>query len=231
MITLRKADERGVTKLDWLESRHTFSFGEYFDPKESGFSVLRVINEDRVVPGGGFETHPHRDIEIITYVLDGAVEHRDSLGNRSVIPAGEVQRITAGTGIMHSEFNRSPSAPLHFLQIWIIPNGRGLKPGYQQKSIRDRTRGKLSLIASPKDSDGALTINQDVELYVGTLGGGELIEKKLGKSRKAYVHVAHGKVSLDGIDLIEGDGAKIVDEPQLKLSALENAEVLLFDLP
>jgi quercetin 2,3-dioxygenase len=231
MITLRKAEERGVTKLDWLDSRHTFSFGEYFDPKQSGFSVLRVINDDRVAPGSGFETHPHRDIEIITYVLDGAVIHRDSLGTRSVIPAGDVQRMTAGTGIMHSEFNPSPSAPLHFLQIWIMPSGRGLKPGYQQKSIRDRTRGKLSLIASPKGGDGALTINQDVELYVGTMGGGELIEKKIGKSRKAYVHVARGKVSLDGIDLIEGDGAKIVDEPQLKLSAPEDAEVLLFDLP
>ena len=231
MITVRKAEERGVTKLDWLDSRHTFSFGEYFDPKENGFSVLRVINDDRVAPGSGFGTHPHRDMEIITYVLDGAVEHRDSLGTRSVIPAGDVQRMTAGTGITHSEFNPSPSAPLHFLQIWIIPSRRGLKPGYEQKSIRDRTRGRLSLVASPKGGDDALTINQDVELYVGTIGGGKLIEKEIEKSRKAYVHVARGKVSLDGIDLIEGDGAKIVDGQRLKLSAPEDAEVLLFDVP
>jgi redox-sensitive bicupin YhaK (pirin superfamily) len=230
MITLRKAEERGVTKLDWLDSRHTFSFGEYFDPKQSGFSVLRVINDDRVARGSGFETHPHRDIEIITYVLDGAVVHRDSLGNRSVIAAGDVQRMTAGTGIMHSEFNPSPSAPLHFLQIWIIPRRLGLKPGYEQKSIRDRTTGKLALVASPKGG-GVLTINQDVELYVGTIGGGKLIEKEIEKNRKAYVHVTRGKVSLDGIDLTEGDGAKIVDEQQLKLSAPEEAEVLLFDLP
>ena len=230
MITLHKAEERGVTKLDWLDSRHTFSFGEYFDPNESGFSVLRVINDARVAPGSGFQTHPHRDIEIISYVLDGTVIHRDSLGTRSVIPAGDVQRMTAGTGIMHSEFNPSPTEPLHFLQIWIIPSRRGLKPGYEQKSIGDRTMGKLSLVASPKGGN-ALTINQDVELYVGTIGGGKLIEKEIEKSRKAYVHVARGKVSLDGIDLIEGDGAKIVDEQQLKLSAAEDAEVLLFDVP
>jgi redox-sensitive bicupin YhaK (pirin superfamily) len=231
MITVRKAEERGVTKLDWLDSRHTFSFGEYFDPKENGFSVLRVINDDRVAPGSGFGTHPHRDMEIITYVLDGAVEHRDSLGTRSVIPAGDVQRMTAGTGIMHSEFNPSPSAPLHFLQIWIIPGRRGLKPGYEQKSIRDRTRGRLSLVASLKGGDDALTINQDVELYVGTIGVGKLIEKEIEKSRKAYVHVVSGEVSLDGIDLKEGDGAKICDEQQLKLAAPEDAEVLLFDVP
>jgi len=231
MITLRNAKERGVTKLDWLDSRHTFSFGEYFDPKENGFSVLHVINDERVAPRSGFGTHPHRDMEIITYVLDGAVEHRDSLGTRSVIPAGHVQRMTAGTGIMHSEFNSSPLEPLHFLQIWIIPSRLGLNPGYEQKSIRDRTSRKLSLVASPKGGDGALTINQDVELYVGTIGGRKLIEKEIEKSRKAYVHVARGKVSLNGIDLTEGDGAKIVDEQQLKLSAPEDAEVLLFDLP
>jgi hypothetical protein len=193
--------------------------------------VLRVINDDRVARGSGFETHPHRDIEIITYVLDGAVVHRDSLGNRSVIAAGDMQRMTAGTGIMHSEFNPSPSAPLHFLQIWIIPRRLGLKPGYEQKSIRDRTTGKLALVASPKGGGGVLTINQDVELYVGTIGGGKLIEKEIEKNRKAYVHVIRGKVSLDGIDLTEGDGAKIVDEQQLKLSAHKEAEVLLFDLP
>jgi quercetin 2,3-dioxygenase len=231
MITVRKAEERGVTKLDWLDSRHTFSFGEYFDPKENGFSVLRVINDDRVAPGSGFGTHPHRDMEIITYVLDGAVEHCDSLGTRSVIPAGDVQRMTAGTGIMHSEFNPSPTEPLHFLQIWIIPGRLGLKPGYEQKSIGDRTKGKLSLVASPKGGDGALTINQDVELYVGTIGGGKSLEKEIEKSRKTYLHVARGKLSLNGTDLVEGDGAKIVDTQQLKFSAGEDAEVLLFDLP
>lgn len=231
MITVRKANDRGATKFNWLDSRHTFSFGEYFDPQENGFSVLRVINDDRVAPGNGFGTHPHRDMEIITYVLEGAVEHRDSLGTKSVIPAGDVQRMTAGTGITHSEFNRSLSQPLHFLQIWIIPDRLGLNPGYEQKSIGDLVKGKLSLVASPKGGGGVLTISQDVELYIGTIGGGNSIQKEIQQSRKAYVHVSRGKISLNKIALGEGDGAKIVDQQRLELFAPDQAEILLFDLP
>ncbi len=231
MITLRKASERGLTKLDWLNSRHTFSFGEYFDPKENGFSVLRVINDDHVAPGKGFGTHPHRDMEIITYVLEGAVEHRDSLGTRSVIPAGDVQRMTAGTGIQHSEFNPSPSEPLHFLQIWILPEAAGIKPGYEQKTLGDRTKGKLALVASHKGGDGALKIHQDADLYIGALTKGQSVEKEISKGRSGYVHVARGKLDLNGIALGEGDGAKIKDESHLKFAATDDAEVLLFDLP
>jgi redox-sensitive bicupin YhaK (pirin superfamily) len=231
MITLRKASDRGLTKLDWLNSRHTFSFGEYFDPKENGFSVLRVINDDHVAAGKGFGTHPHRDMEIITYVLQGQVEHRDSLGTRSVIPAGDVQRMTAGTGIQHSEFNPSPSEDLHFLQIWILPEARGIKPGYEQKTLGDRTKGKLTLVASHEGGDGALTINQDADLYIGVLKAGQSVEKEIAAGRSAYAHVASGKVSLNGLALGEGDGAKISDERKLIFSASDDAEVLLFDLP
>jgi len=231
MITLRKASDRGLTKIDWLNSRHTFSFGEYYDPKEMGFSVLRVFNDDHVEPGKGFATHSHRDMEIVTYVLEGAVEHRDSLGTRSVIPAGDVQRMTAGTGITHSEFNPSPSAPLHFLQIWILPEAAGIRPGYEQKTLGDRTKGKLSLVASHAGGDGALKIHQDTDLYIGALSKGQAVEKELASGRNAYVHVARGKLSLKGIALGEGDGAKIKDESRLKFAATDDAEVLLFDLP
>jgi quercetin 2,3-dioxygenase len=231
MISIRKASERGLTKLDWLNSRHTFSFGEYFDPKENGFSVLRVINDDHVAPGKGFGTHPHRDMEIITYVLEGKVEHRDSLGTRSVIPAGDVQRMTAGTGIQHSEFNPTSADPLHFLQIWILPEARGIKPGYEQKTLGDRTRGKLSLVASHEGGDGALKIYQDADLYIGALEKGQSVEQEIASGRNAYAHVARGKVSINGIAMGEGDGAKISDEARLKFVAPEDAEVLLFDLP
>jgi redox-sensitive bicupin YhaK (pirin superfamily) len=231
MITLRKASDRGLTKIDWLNSRHTFSFGEYYDPKEMGFSVLRVINDDHVEPGKGFATHSHRDMEIVTYVLEGAVEHRDSLGTHGVIPAGDVQRMTAGTGIQHSEFNPSSSAPLHFLQIWILPEAAGIKPGYEQKTLGERTRGTLALVASHAGGDGALKIHQDADLYIGALTKGQSVEKDIIKGRSGYVHVARGKLDLNGIALGEGDGAKITDETQLKFSATDDAEVLLFDLP
>jgi len=231
MITMRKASDRGLTKIDWLNSRHTFSFGEYFDPKENGFSVLRVINDDWIGAAKGFGTHPHRDMEIITYVLSGAVEHRDSLGTRSVIPAGDVQRMTAGTGIQHSEFNPSPSEPLHLLQIWILPEAAGIKPGYEQKTLGDRTKGKLTLVASHVGGDGALKIHQDTDLYIGALAKGQSAEKELARGRSAYVHVSRGKMSLNGIALAEGDGAKITAESHLKFAAPEDAEVLLFDLP
>jgi quercetin 2,3-dioxygenase len=231
MITPRKASDRGLTKIDWLSSRHTFSFGEYYDPREMGFSVLRVINDDHVKPGKGFATHSHRDMEIVTYVLEGAVEHRDSLGTHGVIPAGDVQRMTAGTGIQHSEFNPSPSAPLHLLQIWILPEAAGIKPGYEQKTLGDRTKGKLSLVASRDGGDGALKIHQDADLYIGALTKGQAVEKDLARGRSGYVHVARGKLDLNGIALGEGDGAKIEDESRLKFSATDDAEVLLFDLP
>ena len=231
MITLRKASERGLTQLDWLNSRHTFSFGEYFDPKENGFSVLRVINDDQVAPGKGFGTHPHRDMEIITYVLEGKVEHRDSLGTRSVIPAGDVQRMTAGTGIQHSEFNPSSSEGLHLLQIWILPEARNIKPGYEQKTLGDRTKGKLTLVASHAGSDGALKINQDADLYIGALAKGQSAERDIASGRNAYAHVARGKVSLNGVAMDAGDGAKIAGEHHLKFDATEDAEVMLFDLP
>ena len=231
MINLRKSDERGRTKLDWLDSRHTFSFGEYFDPKENGFSVLRVINDDRVAAGRGFATHPHNDMEIITYVLEGEVEHRDSLGTRSVIPAGDLQRMTAGTGIQHSEFNPSPSQSLHFLQIWILPEARGLKPGYEQATIGDRTRHRLSLVASRTGGEAVLKINQDVHVYIGSLDRGRSAGKEIAAGRKAYAHVARGKVSMNGIAMGEGDGARIGDESHLEFVAAEDSEVLLFDLP
>ena len=231
MINLRKSDERGRTRLDWLDSRHTFSFGEYFDPKENGFSVLRVINDDQIAAGRGFGTHPHNDMEIITYVLEGAVEHRDSLGTRSVIPAHDLQRMTAGTGIQHSEFNRSPSQSLHFLQIWILPEARGLSPGYEQATIGDRTRGRLSLVASHAGGEAVLKINQDVDLYIGSLDRGQSAGKEIAAGRKAYAHVARGSVSLNGIAMGEGDGARISGESQLKFAAAEDSEVLLFDLP
>ena len=231
MISIRKSDERGRTRLDWLDSRHTFSFGEYFDPKEDGFSVLRVINDDHIAAGRGFGTHPHNDMEIITYVLEGAVEHRDSLGTRSVIPAHDLQRMTAGTGIQHSEFNPSSAQSLHLIQIWILPEARGLKPGYEQATIGDRTRGGLTLVASRKGGEAVLKINQDVDLYIGSLDRGQSAGKEIAAGRKAYAHVARGRVSLNGIAMSEGDGAKIGDESQLKFAAAEDSEVLLFDLP
>jgi quercetin 2,3-dioxygenase len=228
MITIRKADDRGHTHLDWLDSRHTFSFGEYYDPKHMGFSVLRVINDDRVAKGQGFGSHPHRDMEIVTYVLEGEVEHQDSLGTRSVIPAGDVQRMSAGTGIVHSEFNRTDK-PLHFLQIWILPERRGLEPGYEQKTLGPKDG--LRLIASPKGGDGALTIHQDVNLYAGHLKAGESIDREIAPKRNAFVHVARGSLNLNGNSMSEGDGAAISDELKLTLSASKDAEVLVFDLP
>jgi quercetin 2,3-dioxygenase len=231
MVSIRKSNERGRTKLDWLDSRHTFSFGEYFDPKENGFSVLRVINDDRIAAGRGFGTHSHRDMEIVTYVLEGEVEHRDSLGTNTVIPAGDLQRMTAGTGIQHSELNPSPSQSLHLLQIWILPEARGLSPGYEQRTISDRTRGRLSLVASHTAGDAVVKINQDVDLYIGSLNRGQSVEKEIAAGRKAYAHLARGGVSLNGIALGEGDGAKIGGESHLKFVAAEDSEVVLFDLP
>ncbi|HXW84076.1 MAG TPA: pirin family protein, partial [Candidatus Binataceae bacterium] len=228
---VRRAADRGLTQLDWLKSRHTFSFGDYFDPKHNGFSVLRVINDDWVSPGRGFATHSHADMEIVTYVLEGAVEHRDSLGTRSVIPAGDVQRMTAGTGITHSEFNPSQSAPLHFLQIWILPERRGLTPGYQQKSLGQTLPGQLALVASHAGGNGALIVHQDVDLYAGRVGPSDSIVHRLRPERRAYAHVALGKVALNGVALAEGDGAQLAGEARVEFANGSGAEVLLFDLP
>jgi redox-sensitive bicupin YhaK (pirin superfamily) len=231
MITVRHQDERGQARLGWLDSRHSFSFGDYFDPHHSGFRALRVINEDRVAPGRGFEAHSHRDMEIISYVLEGALEHKDSLGTGAVIRPGDVQRMSAGTGITHSEFNPSADAPVHFLQIWIIPAERGLRPSYEQThfSGADR-RDRLKLVGAPDGRDGAVTIHQDANLYVALLGGGRSVEHAFAEDRFGWIQVARGAVSANGIELSEGDGAAIRGETAITITGEGEAEVLLFDL-
>ncbi len=231
MLQLRKAHERGHANHGWLDSWHTFSFADYHDPKHVSFSALRVINEDRVSPGEGFPTHPHRDMEIITYVLEGALEHKDSLGTGSVIHPGEVQRMSAGTGIRHSEFNHSQSEPVHFLQIWILPNRQGVKPGYEQKRIDPaKLNGKLRLVASPDGHDGSVTIHQDARVYAGLLNGDE-VTHSLARGRRAWLQVARGTARINGTTLHAGDGVSIENESLLRLTAEGSAEVLLFDLP
>ncbi|MBF2047784.1 MAG: pirin family protein [Elainella sp. C42_A2020_010] len=231
MITLRPAGERGHANFGWLDSRHSFSFGNYYDPAHMGFRALRVINEDRVAGGGGFPTHPHRDMEILTYVLSGALSHRDSMGNTATIHANEVQRITAGTGITHSEFNASDSEPVHFLQIWIVPEQRGLTPSYAEAAFPAETRqNQWRLLAGGNSSNGAIHINQDVDLYAALLTDGEQLNFPLRPGRHAWLQVAQGKVSLNGLSLEADDGAAISDETQLEVLAHSDAEVLLFDL-
>ncbi len=231
MIQLRKAAERGASRLDWLDSRHTFSFADYYDPKQMGYRALRVINEDRIAPGAGFPSHPHRDMEIITYVLAGAVEHRDSLGNGSVIRPGEIQRMSAGTGIVHSEFNASPSEPLHLLQIWLLPGERGLAPGYEQRPFaRDQARGRFALVAGPAGGSDAVTIHQDATLSIAILEAGESAALELKPGRHAWVQIARGGVTVDGQQLSAGDGAAVSGQAAVRMAASEPAEVLLFDL-
>jgi redox-sensitive bicupin YhaK (pirin superfamily) len=232
MLTLRRAEERGRANFGWLDSSHTFSFGHYFDPAHMGFGSLRVINDDRVVGGEGFPAHPHSDMEIVSYVLDGALEHKDSLGTGSVIRPGDVQRMSAGSGIRHSEFNASATEPVHFLQIWIIPEKKGLKPGYEQKSFSTaEKRGELRLVGSRDGRDGSVTIHQDVDLYATVLSDGEAVTHDLKSGRKAWVQVARGSASLNGKDLREGDGVAVDAAGALKLSGTaKDAEVLLFDL-
>ncbi len=231
MITIRHGEDRGRVVLDWLDSRHSFSFGHYYDPKHMGFRALRVINDDRVSPGGGFATHPHRDMEIITYVLDGTLEHADSLGNGSEIRAGEVQRMTAGTGVTHSEFNHSQVAPVHLLQIWILPAEKGLAPSYEQRAFApEQKRGRLTLVAAHDGRDGALTVHQDAEIYAALLDAGKSVSHRLAAGRHAWLHLAHGAVVLNGHALTEGDGAAVSDEEVLAISAETDAELLLFDL-
>ena len=231
MITLRPAEERGHANHGWLDSHHTFSFADYHDERHMGFRALRVINEDRVEPGRGFGTHAHQDMEIISYVLDGALQHRDSLGNGSILRPDEVQRMSAGRGVTHSEFNPSNVERVHFLQIWILPNARGLPPSYEQRRFpsEDR-RGRLRLLAAADGRDGAVTIHQDVDLYGTVLEGGLQVRHDLRTGRHAWVQVARGSVDLNGHPLAAGDGAALSDERGVELHADAPSEVLLFDL-
>jgi hypothetical protein len=230
MMIVRPSEARGHVNHDWLDSHHTFSFGGYYDPDFMGFRALRVINEDRVVAGEGFDTHSHRDMEIITYPLSGAIAHRDSTGGREVLRTGEVQRMTAGTGIQHSEFNAADEE-LHFLQIWIIPGQKGLKPGYEQKSFPGNERqGRWRVVASPDARDGSLTVHQDVVLSSTLLGKGEQAEYTLAPGRHAWVQLARGRGTLNGVELKAGDGVAVSQESRLVLTASEPVEALLFDL-
>jgi hypothetical protein len=231
MIEIRHAEERGVANFGWLNSQHTFSFGHYHDPNHMGFGPLRVINEDRVQPGRGFDTHGHRDMEIISYVLEGALEHKDSMGNGSIIRPGDVQRMTAGTGVRHSEFNPSKNEHVHFLQIWILPEREGLEPGYEQKTFGEsEKRGALRLVGSRDGRGGSVTIHQDVDLYVTCLGAAEEISYDLKSRRKAWVHIARGRAEVNSTALEAGDGVALVDEARVTLRGLSDAEILLFDM-
>jgi len=231
MITIRRSNERGGGDYGWLKTRHTFSFSDYSDPKWMGFRTLRAINEDWVAPSGGFPTHPHRDMEIITYVLSGKLEHKDSLGTGSVILPGDGQRMTAGRGIRHSEANPSKSEPVHLLQIWIFPDKQGHEPGYEQKSFPENEKlGKFRLIASNDGADGSVKINQDAKLFVTLLAPGEEVTQPLGAKRHAWLQVAKGEVEVNNQKLRQGDGAGVSDVAELALKATEEAEVLLFDL-
>lgn len=231
MLELRRAADRGVANFGWLDSRHTFSFGHYHDPKQVGFSDLLVINDDRVQPGMGFGTHPHRDMEIFSYVLEGALEHKDSMDTGSVIRPGDVQMMSAGSGITHSEFNHSQEELVHFLQIWILPNRTGVAPRYQQKNFAPaEKRGRLRLIISPNGEDGALGVYQDARVHAGLFEGAERAQFSLSPDRYAYVHVARGSVQVNGTVMEAGDGARIRDERVLTFDSGQDAEVLLFDL-
>ena len=231
MITIRKSEDRGHLNYGWLDTYHTFSFDQYYDAAHMHFRTLRVINEDRVAAGKGFPTHSHRDMEIITYILSGSLEHRDSMGNGSVIRPGDVQRMTAGTGVAHSEFNPSDSESVHLLQIWIMPNARNLAPGYEQKFFSEKERqDKLRLIASPDGNDGSVKINQDARMYTALVEPGAKLTHALKEDRYAWLQVARGIVNVNGVELNQGDGAGINREDNLALSAGDRAEFLLFDL-
>lgn len=231
MLTLRKSEERGHANHGWLDSYHSFSFADYYDPAHTGYGALRVINEDRIQPGAGFGTHGHRDMEIISYVLDGALAHEDSMGNGSSIVPGDVQRMSAGSGVRHSEFNHSQTAVTHFLQIWITPARNGIQPSYEQKHFSQaEKRGHLRLVASADGRNGSVSLNQDAFLYAGLFDGSEQASLVIARGRRGYVHVARGNISLNGERLRSGDAAKL-DEGVLELHSGEKAEVLVFDLP
>ena len=232
MILLRRSGERGHANHGWLDTWHSFSFADYHDPAQMGWSALRVINEDVVAPGMGFGTHGHRDMEIVTWILDGALEHKDSMGNGTVIRPGEAQRMSAGKGVLHSEFNPAPDTPTHLLQIWIEPNVRGVRPSYEQTFFPpEERRGRLRLVASGDGREGSVTIHQDAAIYTALLAPGETVRHALAPGRRAYLHVARGAVTLQSQSLQHGDGAKIADETELGIAATQDAEILLFDLP
>jgi hypothetical protein len=232
MILIRKSSDRGHFDHGWLNTYHTFSFADYHDPKWMGFRTLRVINEDVVKPQEGFPTHAHRDMEIVTYVLEGALQHKDSMGNGSVIVPGEVQRMSAGKGVTHSEYNHSKVDPVHLLQIWILTEKNGIEPGYEQKAFGDEEKkGKLRLIASHDGRDGSVTIHQDTDLYASILKPGEKVSLSLRPGRHAWVQVARGEAAVNGQKLEQGDGAALSDEKSVKLEGKQDAEILVFDLP
>jgi redox-sensitive bicupin YhaK (pirin superfamily) len=231
MVTVRSRKERGVSNLGWLDSRHSFSFGRYIEPEHMGFRALRVINEDRVVPGAGFPRHGHADMEIISYVLDGALEHKDTIGTTSVIRPGDVQRMSAGTGIEHSEYNASSDEPVHFLQIWLLPDTRSLAPGYEQKSFSDDEKwNRLRLVASRDGRDGSITVHQDVNLYAGLIEPDAEVTLDLAPGRQAWVQVARGQSTVNGQAVAEGDGVAITAEDKVTIRGRTAGEVLLFDL-
>jgi redox-sensitive bicupin YhaK (pirin superfamily) len=232
MIEIRKSEERGRAHHGWLQSQHSFSFADYYDPRHSGFGPLLVINEDRVAPGAGFGTHGHRDMEIISYVLDGALEHKDSMGTGSVLHYGDVQRMSAGSGVRHSEFNGSKTEPVHFLQIWIQPSAKGIAPSYEEKHFTaEEKQGRLRLIASGDGREGSVLIHQDAALYAAILNGEDKLEHTLASGRLGYVHVIRGRVEVNGVALQGGDALKIGAEEKVSLANAEAAELLLFDLP
>jgi redox-sensitive bicupin YhaK (pirin superfamily) len=232
MLDIRRSNERGYADHGWLKSFHTFSFADYYDPSHVEFGPLRVINEDRVAAGAGFGTHGHRDMEIISYVLDGELAHKDSIGNGSTIRPGDVQRMSAGRGVMHSEFNPSSDRPVHFLQIWIQPNVRGIAPSYEEKRFdANEKRGRLRLIASPDASDGSVLIHQDARVYAGLFDGEEQATLPIAKGRKVYAHIARGSAVVNGTKLAAGDAAKLSETDALSLGQGEDAEVIVFDLP
>jgi quercetin 2,3-dioxygenase len=231
MITVRKAAERGTTDWGWLDSRHTFSFGDYHDPRHEGFRSLRVLNDDRVQAGRGFGTHGHRDMEILSYVLEGALEHKDSSGGGGVIRPGEIQFMRAGTGVTHSEANASKTEPVHFLQVWIVPDARGLRPTYDQKKIDEaKARAGFALVASRDARDGSVQVHQDVDLFVAKVGPGETRTLPIGPSRHVFVHLARGDASVNGEALAAGDGAFLEATPSLEVAGVSDAELLVFDL-
>ena len=232
MTQVRRANERGHSRLDWLDSWHSFSFADYQDPNHMGVSNLRVINDDRVAPAGGFATHGHRDMEIVSYVLDGALEHKDSMGNGSVIRPGDVQRMSAGSGVRHSEYNPSPDQPVHFLQIWLQPNALGVEPSYQQKHFPEaERRGRLRLLVSPDGREDSVAAHQDALLYGSLLAQGERVELELAPGRTGYVHLARGRARVNGELLGMGDAATISAQTGISIEAEEQSELLVFDLP
>jgi redox-sensitive bicupin YhaK (pirin superfamily) len=230
MITLRKSADRGAARLGWLDSKHSFSFGDYYDPAHMHWGPLRVINEDFIAPSAGFPTHPHRDMEIVTWVLSGTLAHKDSTGTQAEIRAGEVQRMTAGTGIRHSEFNASAGQAVHMLQIWLLPAEQGLAPGYEQKAVGEAIEGRIGLVGSKDGRDGSITIHQDIDLYAARLQAGQEVGLPLRGGRVQWLQVARGEVLLNGVTLLQGDGAAIANENDLVLAARSASEFLLFDM-